>query len=412
MGQAKFPIHAYVDETGNTGHNLFDESQPDFFTAALVTRGDFASYGARLAAIATKVGAAALHAKQLGFGRIETIAGDLQALLEAARARFFISRVEKRYLLITKIFDTIFDSGENAAVAWHHYNLRPTRMLLAFKLTAFLTDDAAKLFWRCILAPNEREARDKLRAVCDMLLEDLPRLPDARAREIFKEGLDWARMHSESIQIGQDRKVARQGHFPNMVAFANLLDGLETMSKSTGVPVARITHDEQSEFARTLKVWHDVMSTAPPDEIRWAGETYSFQKVVGSQFAISADSSCAGVQVADVVLWLHLQRHKGRRLPDRCGRLMAHVYDHGWHHDFSLAGVDAEMTRRFGAMLSKPLDPQVEMAARGELAKLEKARRRSMARYEEDGIPPFMRREALDAPGHGDDRGEDIQRLP
>ena len=30
MGESKLPIYAYVDETGNTGHNLFDEVQPDF----------------------------------------------------------------------------------------------------------------------------------------------------------------------------------------------------------------------------------------------------------------------------------------------------------------------------------------------------------------------------------------------
>ncbi len=28
-------LYAFVDETGNTGHNLFDKAQPDFFTAAL-----------------------------------------------------------------------------------------------------------------------------------------------------------------------------------------------------------------------------------------------------------------------------------------------------------------------------------------------------------------------------------------
>ena len=33
----------------------------------------------------------------------------------------------KRYLLAVKMFDVLFDSGENAAVAWHNYNLRPLK---------------------------------------------------------------------------------------------------------------------------------------------------------------------------------------------------------------------------------------------------------------------------------------------
>jgi hypothetical protein len=41
MGQSKIPLYAYVDETGNTGHNLFDAAQPHFYTAALITKGDF-----------------------------------------------------------------------------------------------------------------------------------------------------------------------------------------------------------------------------------------------------------------------------------------------------------------------------------------------------------------------------------
>ncbi|WP_247493130.1 hypothetical protein, partial [Bradyrhizobium sp. 142] len=36
MGASKIPIYVYVDESGNTGKNIFDEAQPDFFTAALV----------------------------------------------------------------------------------------------------------------------------------------------------------------------------------------------------------------------------------------------------------------------------------------------------------------------------------------------------------------------------------------
>jgi hypothetical protein len=63
MGQSKIPIFAYVDESGNTGRNIFDQAQPDFYTAAFVNRGDFDSFwGERIKAIARKVGADAVHA--------------------------------------------------------------------------------------------------------------------------------------------------------------------------------------------------------------------------------------------------------------------------------------------------------------------------------------------------------------
>jgi hypothetical protein len=128
MGQSKIPIYAYVDETGNTGHNLFDEQQPDFWTSALVTKGDFdLAYGDKVRAIAATIGRGSLHATDLGTGRLEGIAFELLGLLRTAQAHFFVSRVEKRYLLATKMFDSLFDSGENAGVGWQNYNIRLLR---------------------------------------------------------------------------------------------------------------------------------------------------------------------------------------------------------------------------------------------------------------------------------------------
>jgi hypothetical protein len=167
MGESKIPLYAFVDETGNTGHNLFDEAQPDFFTAALITKGDFDDYYRDQAlALTDTLGVKSLHGKELGLGRIEAIAVDFLSLLKRAKANFFISRVEKRYLLAAKVFDSLFDSGENAAVAWHHYNLQPLRLTLAFKVAMIIDLHTAKLFWHCILEPNEKKAYELLPVIC------------------------------------------------------------------------------------------------------------------------------------------------------------------------------------------------------------------------------------------------------
>jgi hypothetical protein len=70
MGQAKIPLYAYVDETGNTGHNLFDEAQPDFFTAALITKGNFDDrYSEAALKLTALLSVDSLHGKELGIGR-------------------------------------------------------------------------------------------------------------------------------------------------------------------------------------------------------------------------------------------------------------------------------------------------------------------------------------------------------
>jgi hypothetical protein len=392
MGQSKIPFYAYVDETGNTGHNLFDEAQPDFYTAALITKGDFdltSANAVRNAAL--KVGSETLHAKKLGIQRLETIAPDIAVLLRSSNAHFFVSRVEKRYLLATKIFDSLFDSGENAAVSWHHYNLRALRVMLAFKLASIVEEVTAKLFWQCIMEPKKERVLEMLPAVCEALEKNIDQVPDAKSRQVLGDGLKWAKTHPEAIQIHTDRKIAKQGHFPNMVAFANLLDGLEHYSKRFKRPVARITHDQQSEFEKTLAIWHEMYSNASSEEVRWAGETYSLQKVVGSKFEVRSDPDSPGIQIADVVLWLYSQLKKGKDIPAGCTEIMDHVFAHGWESDFSFSGVHAMYIEKFGPILAKPLSEEKEKAVRAQLEELEKARLASMARYEKDGLPPFER---------------------
>lgn len=392
MGQSKIPLYAYVDETGNTGHNLFDEAQPDFFTAALITKGNFDEVHSQAALkLGASLGVDSLHGKELGIRRIEEIADDFLALLKEARAHFFISRVEKKYLLVAKLFDSLFDSGENAGVAWHHYNLRPLRLMLVFKLALVVDEETAHLFWQCIIEPNERKAYEMLPRICARLHGNLLRVPDEKSREILGEGLEWARLYPEAIQIHTDRKLSRQAHFPNLVAFANLLDGLDHFSKLHRKRVARITHDEQNEFAKSLAAFHELFSTAAPDQIRWAGETFALQKVVGSEFEVKTDSRSVGIQVTDLVLWLYSQFRKGRELPTKCSAIVRYVMIHGWESDFSFSGVDCMMQEKYGAIISTPITPEQEAEARELIAKAEENRMASMAQYKRDGLPPFMR---------------------
>ncbi|HEY6466067.1 MAG TPA: DUF3800 domain-containing protein [Candidatus Acidoferrales bacterium] len=392
MGQSKIPLYAYVDETGNTGHNLFDEAQPDFFTAALITKGNFDDgHGKAALALTGSLGVDSLHGKELGVERIEKIADGFLALLSTAQAHFFISRVEKKYLLASKLFDSFFDSGENAGVAWHHYNLRPMRLLLVFKLALAIDLETARLFWQCILEPNETKAYEMLPGICARLHGNLLEVPDHKSREILGEGLEWARLHPRAIQIHTDRKLSRQAHFPNLVAFANLLDGLDHFAKQYKKRVARITHDQQTEFEKSLAAFHELFTTVAPDQIRWAGETFSLQKVVGSEFEVKADEKSAGIQVTDVVLWLYGQLRKQRELPTKCMAIVHYALMHGWESDFSFSGVDRMMQERYGAIFNTPITAEQEAQARQLLAKAEQNRLASMAQYEQDQLPPFMR---------------------
>ena len=276
-------------------------------------------------------------------------------------------------------------------MAWHHYNVKPLKILFAFKTALLIDSETARLFWRCILEPSEEKALAMLPRVCERLMENLSHVPDARSREILGQGLEWARDHPESIQIHTDRKIARQGHFPNMVAFAGLLEGLESHSQRFNSPVARITHDKQTEFQRTLDGWHEMFSNASPEKFRWAGETYCMQRVPGSTFEVKGDEASPGLQITDIILWLYHQIRKGRSLPEGCMAILAFVFQNGQEIDFSFSGVERKYLEKWQTVRDAPLTHEQEEGARQMLAKMEQSRQQSMERYERDGLPPFKR---------------------
>lgn len=64
-------MFAYVDESGNTGPNLFDPNQPIYMTGAMMVREDFdQQHGQRIAQIAASIGAEEHHGNELGVGGI------------------------------------------------------------------------------------------------------------------------------------------------------------------------------------------------------------------------------------------------------------------------------------------------------------------------------------------------------
>jgi hypothetical protein len=392
MGQSKVPIYAFVDESGNTGKNIFDSSQPDYFAGALIAKGDFdIRYTDRIKTIAAKVDATAIHANDLGMAKLETIALDLHALLNGAGTHFFVSRVEKKYLLASKMFDVLFDSGENAGVAWHNYNARPLKIMFAVKLGHIIDEKIGRQFWDLLLTTRESDVRAGLPSLCEAIKSKLDELPDERSREVLAQGLNWVIQHPDCIQFVTEQKLAKKGHFPNLVAFANLMQGLQELSQLWKKKVATITHDEQDEFGALLQTWHELFSNAAPDVIEWAGERYSLQWAPGSKFVMKPDEASVGIQIADTALWLYSQSLKGKEIPKNCTRLLNLALARGWHNDFSFAGVEKSLLEKYGEILFGPIEPEKLDAAQRMLTMAEGRRLASMEQYEADGLPPFMR---------------------
>lgn len=393
MSQSKIPLYVYVDESGNSGRNLFDEHQPDFYTGAIISKGDFDElWSSKVKKIANSIGHENLHANEIGPKDIEVIAPDLLNLFNSSRLSFFVSRVEKRYLLATKLFDILYDSGENAAVAWHNYNFKPLKIILAMKLGHVVEDNVARRFWDCILILNEDKLRSEITEVCKDIKDNILKSKlDKRSKEVLSEGVDWIIKHPEALQVVNERKITKKGHMPNMVAFTNLLAGLQNFSKNHKKNVAKITHDQQNEFGKVISTWHEMFSNADPAEIEWVGEKYSLQYLPESELVFAADETSAGIQMADLVLWLYSRFLKGKSMGPNSLALITFILRNGWHNDFSYKGVEAAILEEFGEVFFGEIDEAKLGAGRKMVMKSEEARKASMEQYEKDKLPPFMR---------------------
>jgi hypothetical protein len=358
-------MYAYVDETGNTGNALFDPEQPVFITAAMMTKTNFdAVWKGDLKAIAGRVGVSALHANELGIGRIEEIADDLLRVIKKADARFVVSRLEKSYLAAAKVFDTYFDAGENLAVPWHAYWIRPLRLMLMFKLSAYIIDEEiARIVWDCVTAKTEAKSKGFFVDGAEAILARAARLPDARSREIVTEAMQWAITNPENFSTHIRDKVSRNAHSPNFVAFSSLMDGLHKASKAWNRPVREIVHDRQNQFEKTIIRWHELYSRpefANDEPLYWPGEKepITLSKAPGSKLRIDTEDNSPGLQVIDVVLWLFKRIITDRDIGPRGARLLNRVFQRGWQNDLSFDGVGNAAEKQLEEIWNAPISEE------------------------------------------------------
>src|SRR5208282_2868636 len=330
--------------------------------AAMATKTNFDLVESReLAAITRKVGATALHANELGVARIELIADDLARIVKKTDARFFFSRLEKSYLAAAKVYDTYFDQGENLAVPWQMYWLKPFKLTMTFKLAqSVLNEEIAQIVWNCLTANSEHTSKKHFMQGAAATLARMPLMKDARARQLLTEALQWALENPENFTTHIRDKVGRHDHSPNFVAFTNLMDGLESISKAWKRPVREIVHDEQSQFKQMLHNWHEIYSRpslAEAEPLRWPGERepYSISGAPGSKFRMTSEDLSPGLQVVDVVLWLFKRSLAGKDLGLGGARLLNVMFKRGLQNDISFAGVGEDADRKYGTILRTPV---------------------------------------------------------
>lgn len=369
-------MFAYIDETGNSGNNLFDDRQPLFLAIAVMARYDLhAVHKKDVLQIAKKVGEIELHGNPMGLTKISNIASDIIKLFKKIRPWFGIAHVEKKYLALAKLFDYIFDSGENIAVPWHIYNFTELRVILLMQFSLIVTEDMLKIFWfECLLEKNKPNAYEAYKNLLQQLIGRTYLIDDKRVQEIIYDSCTWAHTHPEEITLYTDKKGAYQ-HLPNVVFIGELFKLIDEKSFQWKRPVKKIIHDEQSQFKAALKEWHTLHSSPDlPDKIRWVGgQELKVRTVVGSTFEMEKSDKNAGIQLADICLWLYKKGLDGK-IYGPSSNLLNYINKHSSLFPFSFD--HAEKFARFAIYCINNANIPPEQLEKGkQLTKLSEERR-------------------------------------
>jgi len=291
---------AYTDEAGNTGSNLFDQNQPTFITCTLLSKYNLdVVLKPFIDPILHDLNENELHANKMGLTKIEPYAKKFKELLSKFDIKPIFTVVDKLHVAKLKLFDTFFDSGLNPNVSNFHYGIRYMRLPLCSHIVSNISLEMAKRFWNIYKNHDENVFKEILIELKDNINR---KKIDQRALELLNHSLNFAINNPlELLNHQRDTKDA-----PNIVAFGLLLNGLHDFTTKTKGIIKEFVHDEQNEFAKTMKELFNILKSfsVPQDKFSYIGQIIKQNNFL-KPLIIKSSHSSYGLQLVDVCLWIY-----------------------------------------------------------------------------------------------------------
>lgn len=299
-------MYFYVDESGHTGLNLFDASQPRLYYGVLSSPKDLdVAAEPTLKILRAMLNVNRIHASQLGNGELVKIAPLLRQLAIDLDIRFDLHTVYKPDHAIIQFFDQTFDQGVNSAMSWTGY-WTPLRYPLLLKLSQLFDENMAKEAWEARIETNDQEAERKLINVCSSVINNLGMITDARAKELISDAMNWVIKNPSEICYNISSKGQSLQISPNLVGFQSVILEIHQKSKLTSTEAKAIIVDRQSEFNRAQEWIHNFYQQQ--NDVHALGvlgipemDLRDFPKV--PVICTPGDES-AGLELVDVYLWI------------------------------------------------------------------------------------------------------------
>lgn len=305
-------MHFYIDESGNTGNNLFDENQPALHYGVLSSKHDLdVVAAATVAAARQKLGVERLHASELGEERLALVGGELSAIQADFGLVFDLYAVKKMDYALVSFFDQVFDQGLNPAVPWTSY-WTPLRFVLIFKLAALFDEPTLKRAWNARVSLDDRFAEAEIAAICGDLGSHLALIPDERSRQVVGDALRWAEQNPAALHYNCKSPLDLKAVSPNLVGFQFVMHGVAARIASPNGATS-IVVDQQTQFNESQRALAELYANnrEAPWVLGVGMPTMDLSNIPATPLQFKSSRASAGLELVDVYLWLMKRRQRG-----------------------------------------------------------------------------------------------------
>lgn len=310
----------HVDESGNTGNNLFDPNQPRLSYGVLSSATNVDVRCVEIhRRIEQTIGDDIIHANVLGIERLRKIVPELLSIQDKMKFDFDYYFIDKTAYALVVFFDAVFDAGLNEAVKWDVY-WTPMRYLMIHKLSALFDEDLLKESWRlCTIKKIEKHEDDIVRLLSEVKKRAEVEPLDERSRELIVDALNFGISRPLSLDFGfPDQKLIS----PNAVGFQFVVSSIARRTRKKGrKKVSSIVVDRQTQFNKAQIGTHYNLSriaegikSAPhkdknsylkhPLYVGFTEDEITHKGLTDRELTIKKSAESIGLQIVDVYLWV------------------------------------------------------------------------------------------------------------
>jgi len=288
----------YIDESGNSGHNIFDDNQPSFFCLGILSGHDLTTIE-KCSEARRRLQVEELHGAKLGLTRISSICSLLIDIVQEYKLTFLCSEINKIYFGKMKFFDVIFDSGTNPGVGPLNCFVKPLKFLLMIRFAELVTHGELKHFWTAYTKCDVSSLTVLMKNMAERV-DDYD--TDARTKELL---LDCYRGVVSAPEDVLSSGLITQDS-PNVSSVVMFIHELHKLFDGQNVLINEVVHDTQQQFGMSIEESYRILHQV---RIMWniADWGHKQVKVFSPTFYTCDSKSCDGLQLSDVLLYLHKQ---------------------------------------------------------------------------------------------------------